>query len=103
MPFRLTRFGSSSGRIALTCEQRLNLLPHTDVELTRGVYDVVFDVGNNGGQMNYSMVRIVDNDSGGELPIFVYEPELNEFVGDLSFGVELTETSRWNPAENEIE
>ena len=77
--------------------------PHADVELTRGVYEVVFDVGNNGGQMNYSMIRIVDKDSGGELPIFVYESELNDFVGDLSFGVELMETSRWDPAENEIE
>ena len=77
--------------------------PHADVELIRGVYTVAFDVGNNGGQMNYSMIRIVDNDSGNELPIFVYESELKRFVGDLSFGVELMETSRWDPDENEIE
>lgn len=76
--------------------------PYADVELDRGVYEVKFDVGNNGGQMNYSMVRILDNASGKELPIFVYETELHRFRKDLSFGVELLETSQWEPVEFDV-
>ncbi|MAG94823.1 MAG: hypothetical protein CMJ48_13930 [Planctomycetaceae bacterium] len=76
--------------------------PHADVKLIRGVYEVKFDVGNNGGQMNYSMIRIIDNDSGKELPIFVYESELKKFQNDLSFGIDLLETSEWRPDESEI-
>lgn len=77
--------------------------PHADVELARGVYDVAFDVGNNGGQMNYSMVRIVDQSTEKELPIFVYESDLRKFERDLSFGVELLETSDWDRTKNEIQ
>ena len=77
-------------------------LPYADVELTRGVYEVAFDVGNNGGQMNYSMVRIVDRETDIELPIFVYESDLKKFTGDLSFGIELLETSSWDPEKNVI-
>ena len=76
--------------------------PYAHVELTRGVYEVVFDVGNNGGQMNYSMVRIVDRETGNDLPIFVYESDLKKFAGDLSFGIGLLETSGWESAEHEI-
>nr|AKB95220.1 leucine rich repeat family protein [uncultured bacterium] len=76
--------------------------PYADVKLTRGVYEVVFDVGNNGGQMNYSMVRITDLETGKELPIFLYESDLKTFTGDLSFGIELLETSGWESADNEI-
>ncbi len=76
--------------------------PHADVELTRGVYEVAFDVGNNGGQMNYSMVRIVDREAGKELPIFVYESDLREFERDLSFGIEILETTSWDRTKNEI-
>lgn len=76
--------------------------PHADVDLTKGVYKVTFDVGNNGGQMNYSMVRIIENETGNELPIFVYESDLRAFRNDLSFGVELTETSAWDSKDNQI-
>jgi hypothetical protein len=76
--------------------------PYADVELTPGVYAVAFDVGNNGGQMNYSMVRIVDRETRNELPIFVYESDLRKFERDLSFGIELLETSSWDRAKNEI-
>jgi len=76
--------------------------PYADVELDRGVYEVAFDVGNNGGQMNYSMVRIVDQATKKELPIFVYESDLRKFERDLSFGVELLETSDWDRTKNEI-
>ena len=76
--------------------------PYADVELTRGAYEIAFEVGNNGGQMNYSMVRIVDRRTGNELPIFVYESDLKKFERDLSFGIELSETSSWSRTENEI-
>ena len=49
-----------------------------------------------------SLVRIIDLKSGNELPIFVYESEVNEFIGDLSLGVELTETSGWTMKENRL-
>lgn len=73
--------------------------PYADVQLKRGVYRVTYDVGNNGGQMNYAKIRILDNDSGEELPIFVYESDLEEFRRDLSLGVELRETSGWKAEE----
>lgn len=76
--------------------------PYADVELARGIYEVSYDVGNNGGQMNYSMVRIVDLATEKELPIFVYESDLRKFERDLSFGVELLETSDWDRTKNEI-
>ncbi|MCH7735429.1 MAG: right-handed parallel beta-helix repeat-containing protein [Chloroflexi bacterium] len=77
--------------------------PYADVELTRGVYEVSFDVGNNGGQLGYAMIRIVENKSKTELPIFFYESELKTFRNDLSLGVELLETSRWTREDNEIQ
>ena len=77
--------------------------PYADVELSRGVYKVSFDVGNNGGQLGYAMIRIVENKSETELPIFIYESELKTFWNDLSLGVELWETSRWTREDNEIQ
>lgn len=74
--------------------------PYADVELTSGVYKVSFDVGNNGGQLGYAMIRIIENRSETELPIFIYESELKTFQSDLSFGVELWETSRWTREDN---
>ena len=62
-----------------------------------------FDVGNNGGQLGYAMIRIVENKSETELPIFIYESELKAFQSDLSLGVELRETSRWTREDNEIQ
>lgn len=73
-----------------------------DVELDQGVHEVYFRVGNNGGQMLYSLVRIRDTKSGKSLPIFVYESDLKAFVGDLSLGVELTETSGWTMKKNRM-
>ncbi len=77
--------------------------PYADVELTRGVCEVSFDVGNNGGQLGYAMIQIVENESETELPIFIYESELKAFRNDLSLGVELWETSRWTREDNEIQ
>lgn len=74
-----------------------------DVELTEGVYDVDFSVGNNGGQLAEASIRIVDKTTDAELAIFVYESELKRFSKDLSFGVELLETSKWSPEENRLE
>lgn len=77
--------------------------PYADVELSRGVYQVSFDVGNNGGQLGYAMIRIVENKSETELPIFIYESELKTFRNDPSLGVELRETSGWTRQDNEIQ
>jgi len=74
-----------------------------EVELDQGVHEVYFHVGNNGGQMLYSLVRISEVKGGRELPIFVYESDLNAFLNDLSLGVELTETSGWTRKKNRME
>jgi hypothetical protein len=74
--------------------------PIADVDLAQGVYKVEFNVGNNGGQMNYSSIRIIDNQTQKERPIFIYETELENFRNDLSFGVQLQETSRWRSQDN---
>ena len=74
-----------------------------DVELSKGVYEVYFSVGNNGGQLPEASIRILDKSTQQELPIFVYASELEEFLHDRSFGVELIETSKWTPEENRIE
>lgn len=74
-----------------------------EVELDQGVHEVYFRVGNNGGQMLYSLVRIIDAKSNKTLPIFVYESDLNAFVDDLSLGVELTETSGWTMKKNRMD
>ena len=74
-----------------------------DVELIEGVYEVYFSVGNNGGQLPEASIRIVDKTTDAELPIFIYQSELKEFLQDRSFGVELIETSNWSPEENRIE
>ncbi len=49
-----------------------------------------------------ALVRIIDLKSGKELPIFVYESEVNEVISDLSLGVELTEISGWTMKENRL-
>ena len=59
-----------------------------------------FSVGNNGGQLPEAAIRIVDQATGKDLPIFIYESELEEFHNDLSLGVELIETSKWTREEN---
>jgi len=74
-----------------------------EVELDQGTQEVYFRVGNNGGQMHYSLVRIIDIESGKPLPIFIYEADLKDFHGDLSLGVEMTETSGWSMKENRLE
>ena len=84
----------------------LNTLPNNrcaaDINLTEGLYEVLFSVGNNGGQLAEASIRIVDKQTSKELPIFVYKSELKEFVNDLRFGIELTETSKWTPKENRL-
>lgn len=74
-----------------------------DVELVAGVYAVHLSVGNNGGQLPEASIRIVDKPTGTELPIFVYESELKSFWNDRSFGVELIETSKWEPQDQQLQ
>ena len=50
----------------------------------------------------YAMVVRLDNLWTNGLPIFVYESELKEFWNDLSFGIELTETSKLTCEENRL-
>lgn len=101
--------GSRAASIQLNdCEYRLGAVaaggpPIADVDLAQGIYKVTFSVGNNGGQMHYSSIRIIDNQSQSELPIFIYEKELENFRNDLSLGVKLQETSRWTREQNAIE
>ena len=73
-----------------------------DIRLTEGLYEVQFSVGNNGGQLPEASLRIVDKQTKKELPIFVYRSELRDFWNDLSYGVELTETSKWTRVENRL-
>lgn len=74
-----------------------------DVELAEGVYEVYFSVGNNGGQLPEASIRIVDKTTEAELPIFIYESEVDGFWKDRSLGVELIETSKWSPEEHRLD
>lgn len=74
-----------------------------EVELDQGTYEVNYSVGNNGGQMNYAMLRVVDAERGKTLPIFVYESDLKKFWHDLTLGVELMETSGWTMKNHRME
>lgn len=76
--------------------------PYADIQLKSGVYKVSFSVGNNGGQLGYSNVQIIDNQSEKSLPIFVYQSELDQFQNDLSLGVRLCETTGWTREENKL-
>jgi hypothetical protein len=73
-----------------------------EIQLTKGAFDVTFSVGNNGGQLAEAAFRIVARESGQELPIFVYESELREFLADPSIGTEQIETSKWTRDQNEL-
>jgi len=74
-----------------------------DVELSKGVYEIYFSVGNNGGQLPEAAIRIVEKSTGNELPIFIYASEVEEFLHDRSFGVALMETSNWKSEENRLD
>lgn len=74
-----------------------------EVELDQGVHEVYFHIGNNGGQMLSSLVRIRDLETDKELPIFAYQSEIKTLLNDLSLGVELTETSGWTLEKNLLE
>ena len=77
--------------------------PYADVQLSQGIYQVDFVVGNNGGQLQSAMVRIEDRQNKLELPIFVYESDVDAFQKDLSLGSRLIETSKWTKQENLID
>ena len=83
-------------------QKEYNLPPNAQVQLSKGVYDVYFSIGNNGGQLPGATVRIIDLSTEQELPVFVYKSEVKEFVNDLSLGVKLLETSKWDFKENEL-
>ncbi len=91
-----------SAALLLFVFQHPQIRGDADIKLTAGLYDILFSVGNNGGQLAEAAIRIVDKRTENELPIFVYESELKEFWNDLSFGIELTETSKWTREENRL-
>ena len=70
--------------------------------LKQGVYEVEISTSNNGGQLPGTSIRIVDEETKEELPLFVYESELKAFLNDPSQGVELSETSKWTQEENRL-
>jgi hypothetical protein len=45
----------------------------------------------------------VDKTTEAELPIFIYESEVDGFWKDRSLGVELIETSKWSPEEHRLD
>ncbi len=71
-------------------------------ELLAGAYEVEFSTFNNGGQLPEASIRILAADTKEELPIFVYEPELKNFLSDATEGVEFMETSKWTRDENRL-
>lgn len=78
------------------CQGELHSYP------VENLYEVLFSVGNNGGQLAEASLCIIDKQTEKELPIFVCESELKEFWNDLSIGIELTETSKWTREENRL-
>jgi hypothetical protein len=66
-----------------------------EVTLKQGEYEVELSTNNNGGQLPETSIRIVDQKSKEELPLFFYESELKAFRAELGQGVEFAETSKW--------
>ena len=74
-----------------------------EVALKRGLYEVELSTNNNGGQLPETSIRIVDQKTKEELPLFFYESELKAFRAELGQAGEFTETSKWTEDENQLE
>lgn len=72
------------------------------VTLQPGEYQVEISTGNNGGQLPETAIRIVDQQTKDELPIFFYESELKAFRTDLGQRAEVAETSKWTEEEHQL-
>lgn len=73
-----------------------------EVVLKRGEYEVEISTNNNGGQLPETSIRIVDQKTKEELPLFIYESELRAFRAELGQGVEYAETSKWTEEEQRL-
>ena len=72
------------------------------VSLKQGDYEVELSTYNNGGQLPESAIRIVDESTGDELPLFFCESDLKAFRAEFGQGVELAETSKWTEQEQRL-
>jgi hypothetical protein len=72
------------------------------VALNQGEYEVELSTNNNGGQLPETSIRIVDQKTKEELPLFFYESELKAFRTDLGQQVEFAETSKWTADEHRL-
>ena len=70
--------------------------------LKPGEYEVEISTNNNGGQLPESSIRIVDQRTQEELPLFFYESELKAFRSELGEGIEFAETSKWTEEEHRL-
>lgn len=73
-----------------------------EVALNQGEYEVELSTNNNGGQLPETSIRIVDQKTKEELPLFFYESELKAFRTDLGQQVEFAETSKWTADEHRL-
>lgn len=72
------------------------------VSLKQGEHEVEFSTNNNGGQLPESALRIIDESTGMDLPLFFYESELKAFRADFGQATELVETSKWTEEEQRM-
>lgn len=72
------------------------------VTLKQGEYEVELSTNNNGGQLAYSAIRIVDEKTQEELPVYFYESELKAFRADLPGSGDVAETSKWTEEEQRL-
>jgi hypothetical protein len=73
-----------------------------EVVLKQGEYAVELSTNNNGGQLPETSIRIVDQKTREELPLYFYESELMVFRAELGQGVEFAETSKWTEEEHRL-
>ena len=72
------------------------------VTLQPGEYEVEISTNNNGGQLPETAIRIVDQETKEDLPLFFYESELKAFRAEAGQGVEFAETSKWIEEEQRL-
>ncbi len=73
-----------------------------EVALKQGMYEVEISTGNNGGQLPETSIRIVDQQTKEELPLFFFESELKAFRTEMGKRGESAETSQWTEEEQRL-
>ena len=74
-----------------------------EVALKQGEYEVELSTHNNGGQLPETSIRIVDQKTKEDLPLFFYDSELKAFRADQGQQVEFAETSKWTEEEQRLQ